>query len=525
MEKLHFTSIHLIAPAIAILAFLLFARGMVARAEGRRFLVLPELALILFDFMMRFIFQEGDWYPKVLGMLTDNGIALVVAGAYLAIKRHHPKILFVPGVILLMMVALLYWGKQFVETSYERVKSIISKQENIQQIDKNYAEILLELGPDDSISEVKPILKKYKATYKKTFANITLDEDENLAQYYTIKVNAAQVEALLKELKQDYENVDNAELNTTIQLEKPIPSSNLNVKSQDESFIANDPKINEQWALYNYQINEVHNLLKKIKPKKKAKIAILDTGVDANHEDINNIFKESPANKDRHGHGTHCAGIAGANTNNKVGIASLNWQGKFIEILGFAALDGSGRGTIESVAQAIVDAADAGADVLSLSLGGWHPTPPKAEVDAINYALKKRCIVIVAAGNDNEDAKEHAPANIDGVICVAAIDQQGKKAYFSNTNTSLKRPIAAPGVDILSLKPNSEYASMSGTSMATPMVAGLAGILRAINPNIPAEDVYLILEKTGIEGQDKDKVGKTISILGAIKAVSKKDVN
>jgi hypothetical protein len=82
MEKLHFTSIHLIAPAIAILAFLLFARGMVARAEGRRFLVLPELALILFDFAIRFIFQEGEWYPKVLGMLTDNGIALVVGGAY-----------------------------------------------------------------------------------------------------------------------------------------------------------------------------------------------------------------------------------------------------------------------------------------------------------------------------------------------------------------------------------------------------------------------------------------------------------
>lgn len=524
MEKLHFTSIHLIAPTIAILAFLLFARGMVARAEGRRFLVLPELGLILLDFSLRFLFQEGGWYPKVLGMLTDNGIALVVAGAYLAIKRHHPKILFVPGVILLMMVALLYWGKQFVETSYEKVKSIISKQENLQQIDKNYAEILLELGPDDSIEEVKPILKKYKATYKKTFVNITLDEDENLAQYYTIKVNAAQTEALIKELKQDYENVDNAELNATIQLEKPIPPS-PNTKSENESFIANDPKIQEQWALYNYQINEVHALLKKIKPKKKAKIAILDTGVDANHEDINNIFRESPANKDRHGHGTHCAGIAGANTNNKSGIASLNWEGKFIEILGFAALDGSGRGTIETVAQSITDAANAGADVLSISLGGWHPTPPKAKVDAINYALKKGCVVIAAAGNDNEDAIEHSPANIDGVICVAATDQQGKKAYFSNTNTSLKRPIAAPGVDILSLKPNSEYVSMSGTSMATPMVAGLAGILRAINPSIPAEDVYLILEKTGIEGQDKDKVGKTISILGAIKAVSKKEVN
>jgi thermitase len=397
-------------------------------------------------------------------------------------------------------------------------------QETTQQTDKNYAEILLELGPDDSINEVKPILKKYKATYRKTFVKMTLQKDENLAQYYTVKVIAEQANALIKELKQDYENVDNAELNTSIQLEKPLPFNQV-LKAENNEFIANDPKLNEQWALYNYQINEIHDLLKKIKPKKKAKVAILDTGVDANHEDLTGIFKKAPADKDRHGHGTHCAGIAGANTNNKSGIASLNWGGTFIEILGFAALDGSGRGTVESVAQSIIDAADSGADVLSLSLGGWHPVPPKAEVDAINYALKKSCVVIVAAGNDNEDAKEHSPANIEGVICVAAIDQNGKKAYFSNTNTSLKHPIAAPGVDILSLKPNNEYVVMSGTSMATPLVAGLAGILRAINPDIPAKDVYLILEKTGIEGADKDKIGKTISPLSAIKAVSKQREN
>jgi len=524
METLHFTSIHLIAPAVAILAFLLFARGMVARAEGRRFLVLPELGLIVLDFMLRFIFQEGDWYPKVLGMLTDNGIALVIGGAYLAVKRHHPKILFVPGVILLMMVALLYWGRQFAEKSYQKIRSFVSNEQTIIQKDKNYTEILLELGPDDDISEVKPILKTYKATYKKTFANVALNEDENLAQYYTLKVNEEQATALIQELKKDYENVDNAELNTSVQLEKPVPAT-ASLKSENNDFIANDPKINEQWALYNYQINEVHELLKKIKPKKKAKVAILDTGVDANHEDIKDVFKSTPANKDRHGHGTHCAGIAGANTDNQLGIASLNWGGKFIEILGFPALDGSGRGTVESVAQSIIDAADAGADVLSLSLGGWHPTPPKAEVDAINYALKKGCIIIVAAGNDNEDAREHSPANIEGVICVAAIDQQGKKAYFSNTNTALKRPVAAPGVDILSLKPDNNYVSMSGTSMATPLVAGLTGILRAINPEITAKDAYLVLEKTGIEGADKDKVGKTISPLHAIKAMSKKEIN
>ncbi|MCS7076097.1 MAG: S8 family serine peptidase [Bacteroidia bacterium] len=511
MERWHFTSIDLFAPTVAILAFLLFARGMVARAEGRRFLVLPELGLILLDLSLRFIFQEGNWYNKVLGMLTDNGIALVVAGTYLAIKRHHPKILFVPGIILLMMVALLYWGRQFAEYSYKKIKSWSTS--NVKS--SHTAQLLLELGPDDNVEELKSVFKKYNATYKKTFSMITLSQDENLAQYYTLYVDSSHVKSLMEVLKQDKENVDNVEMNITVTIEKPIPSVDALPLKKGE-FVTNDPRINEQWALYDYQINAVHDLLKGIKPKKKAKVAIVDTGIDALHEDMEQVFGNSSARQDKHGHGTHCAGIAGAHTNNHKGIASLNWEGRYIEILSFAALDGTGTGTVESVAQAIVEAANAQADVISLSLGSWTIVPPKIEVDAIQYALNKGCIVVAAAGNDDEDAIEHSPANVDGVICVAALDKQGKKASFSNFNTSLKRPIAAPGVDILSLKPGGQYVQMSGTSMATPYVAGLIGILRAIEPDMSAEKSYQILDKTGIRGPDANKVGKTVSPLDAL---------
>lgn len=220
----------------------------------------------------------------------------------------------------------------------------------------------------------------------------------------------------------------------------------------------------------------------------------------------------------RQGHGTHCAGIAGAATNNGVGIASLNYEGRFVRILGFAALSDSGGGTVESVAKAIIDAADAGA-VISLSLGGYSPTPPAAQLNAIEYALARKAIVVVAAGNEDDDAAHSAPANTPGVIVVSAVDRQGRKADFSNTVANLKWPIAAPWVDIMSLGPGHQYVPMSGTSMATPMVAGLLGVMRSLKPDLSARDAYDILRETGTTGPDATRCGQTIDVAAALAAV------
>ncbi|MCS7074197.1 MAG: hypothetical protein NZ108_07005, partial [Bacteroidia bacterium] len=104
-------TIDIIAPSLAFVAFLLFARGVVARQEGRTFLVLPELAFILFELSFRFFFDNGTLYQCLYRMLTDNGIGLILASVYLAIHKHHPKILWVPGVLALLLAALLFWGK------------------------------------------------------------------------------------------------------------------------------------------------------------------------------------------------------------------------------------------------------------------------------------------------------------------------------------------------------------------------------------------------------------------------------
>jgi thermitase len=127
--------------------------------------------------------------------------------------------------------------------------------------------------------------------------------------------------------------------------------------------------------------------------------------------------------------------------------------------------------------------------------------------------------VVASAGNSNADARDHIPSNVDGVIVVAAVDQNLGKARFSNTNTSLALPLAAPGVDILSLKPNNKYVPLSGTSMSTPMVSGLIGILRSFNPDLTTQQAYDILHETGKTLDDSPRIGRLINAEAAIQTV------
>jgi thermitase len=206
-------------------------------------------------------------------------------------------------------------------------------------------------------------------------------------------------------------------------------------------------------------------------------------------------------------------------TNNGLGIASLNWEGRFVEVTAYRALDANGFGTIEQIAQGIIDAARDGADVVSLSLGDRSRAAPKVLSDAIAYARRRGAVVVAAAGNADADAAMHTPSNVDGVIAVAAVDASLRKARFSNVNTSLARPIAAPGVDILSLRTGGGYVPMSGTSMATPMVAGLVGVMRSIRPDLTGDEVYRILSETARDVPDAARTGRMIDAEAALRRV------
>lgn len=315
------------------------------------------------------------------------------------------------------------------------------------------------------------------------------------------------------------------ELNEVIEV-TPLISGNEELFRRNPRLSINDPETEKQWAMEVLNMEDYYQVLDRQKPTKRAKIAILDTGVDGRHEDIrDNYFSiESRYDNDPVGHGTHCAGIAAGVTNNGIGIGSLAGAGNrnFVEVTSIKVLNASGMGTQKSIIAGIIEATDEGADVISLSLGGpSNNSRQRAYSQAVKYALDHNVIVVAAAGNSARNAKDYSPANATGMITVAAIDEQLQKAGFSNTVQNLKWGIAAPGVGIYSTTPDNNYQVYSGTSMACPFVAGLLGTMRSLNPELTAKEAYEVLNTTGKKGEQAKLTGRVVQPAAALKAVLK----
>ncbi len=232
-------------------------------------------------------------------------------------------------------------------------------------------------------------------------------------------------------------------------------------------------------------------------------IAIVDTGVDYNHPDLASSrlrlgwdFANGDNNPmDDHGHGTHVAGIAGANTNNGQGVAGVCWG---CDLLAVKVLDASGGGYASWVADGIRYAADWGVafgkrTVINLSLGS--PYPSSVLADAVAYAQGQGALIVAAAGNDGVNELFY-PAAYPGVIGVAATDSSDQRASFSNWGSHVD--IAAPGVSILSTMWGWYYFA-DGTSMATPHVAGVAGLVWSAGPALTASQVCGALLRTAVD--------------------------
>jgi thermitase len=242
------------------------------------------------------------------------------------------------------------------------------------------------------------------------------------------------------------------------------------------SFTPNDPMLPDQWGLAKVEATLAWGVTK---GSSTIPIAILDTGIDAGHGDIKpkvvaaKNFTTSRTVSDRHGHGTHVAGIAAAVTNNAKGVAGMGFDSV---LMNGKVLGDDGSGTWSWVASGIIWAADNGAKVINMSFGG---TSYSSTVEnAVNYAWGVGVVLAAAAGNSNTSTLMY-PAAYTNVIAVAATDKNDARATFSNFGTWVD--VAAPGVDILSTYPRvgrrDRYAWMSGTSMSSPFVAGLAGLV------------------------------------------------
>jgi len=249
-------------------------------------------------------------------------------------------------------------------------------------------------------------------------------------------------------------------------------------------FEPNDPYWDLQWGPKKIEANWAWN---KTLGSSDIIVAVVDSGIDYNHPDLAANYLEGgydwvnndPYPLDDFGHGTHCAGIIAAVINNSVGIAGLAQ----VKIMAEKVLDSYGWGTDVSVANGIIHAADSGAKIVSMSLGGYGYS--KLLHEAVKYAYDNGVLLVAAAGNDNINLKSY-PAAYEEVIAVAATDQNDVKADFSNWGNWIE--LAAPGVDIYSTMPTyhvtlnelgylMNYSYMSGTSMACPHVAGTAALI------------------------------------------------
>jgi len=251
----------------------------------------------------------------------------------------------------------------------------------------------------------------------------------------------------------------------------------------------------------------------------KVVVAVLDSGVDYTHTDLaSNIWirpNSVPAYEDRelgtiqdyhgfnavddsadpmddNGHGTHCAGIIGAEGGNDIGIAGVNWK---VQIMPLKFMNKSGYGTTKAAIEAInyvIDRKKAGVNVRVISASWGSTQKSRALEDVIRKAGEAGILFVAASGNasTNNDRSPHYPSsyNLPNVISVAALDRNDQLATFSNYGVK-SVAIAAPGVDILSTWLGDEYEEKSGTSMATPVISGVAALIVAHNPNITVDQL------------------------------------
>lgn len=229
-------------------------------------------------------------------------------------------------------------------------------------------------------------------------------------------------------------------------------------------------------------------------------VAVLDSGINFNHPEFSgrilpghDFINNDTDPTDDHGHGSHTAGIVGAGIDNGVGMAGLC---PHCTLLPVKVLNYNNAGTWSSVAQGIIFAADQGARVINLSLGA--SVSSKTLEAAVSYAIERDVLIVAAAGNMGADRKFY-PAALDGVLAVSATDATDQRWVLSNMGDYID--LAAPGHAVYSTYHDlgnyyGGYNYMSGTSMAAPHVAGLAGLLLSQKSTRTAADLYNIMTAT-----------------------------
>lgn len=378
----------------------------------------------------------------------------------------------------------------------------------------------IEKSPQEKLNVIKSEFEKIGITkYKPLFTN----EAEKLSDAYILYFDP---EVPLEDIQEKLENLEF--------LESSEPNSIMTVFRTP-----NDPMYSQLWGMQKIQAPTAWD---KTTGSNSIIVADIDTGVDYTHPDLaanvisgrqfatcqaadqrtgactqqyncpqsaNGYCDDDPM--DDYGHGTHVAGTIGAIGNNSIGVAGVNWN---VKIMPVKVMGAYGGGDTDEILNGIVYAADNGARVANLSLGGSGACTSKWQ-NAVNYAISKGTIVVVAAGNSNASASTQTPSSCNGVITVGASTPSDGKASFSNYGSAVE--ISAPGTGIISTWIGG-YKSDNGTSMATPHVAGAAALLLSANSSLtPSEVAACLINNADPINTDKP-IGPRLNIARAMAA-------
>jgi thermitase len=321
-----------------------------------------------------------------------------------------------------------------------------------------------------------------------------------------------------------------AKYSTLPEVEYAEPNFEITVDAKDEPLVPifpSDPQFSDQWALKNSgqrggkEGADISASLAwaKTTGSDKVVVAVLDSGVDYTHEDLAGNMWTRPENMapyhdnelgtiddengfnaidnasdpmDENGHGTHCAGIIGAEGENDLGIAGVNWK---VQIMPLKFMNAGGFGTTKDAIEAInyvIDRKKAGVNVRIISASWGSTQRSRALEEVIRKAYENDILFVAAAGNasTNNDRSPHYPSsyNVPNVISVAALDRHDQLASFSNYGPK-SVAVAAPGVEILSTWLGNQYEEKSGTSMATPVVSGVAALILSEHPRMSVDEL------------------------------------
>ena len=409
------------------------------------------------------------------------------------------------------------------EAVVERPRVVLEVERKHEAVDRSY-----ELGePEVLVRFREGVTEDRIAEIVSGFEDRVEDEIEEVGGLVSVdsldNEDAAQVAA-------DYGSLPEVEY---VEKNEVIRVSPLNSEGLAERSVSalpggpNDPRFPEQWALINTGQREgkdradisALDAWAKTHGSQKVVVAVLDSGVDYTHQDLSGNIWTRPDSldpytdeqlgeiddahgfsaldnlrdpMDENGHGTHCAGIVGAVGDNGEGIAGVNWE---VEIMPLKFMGAGGFGTTKDAIEAInyvIERKRAGVNVRVISASWGSRQKSRALGDVIRKAGEEGIIFIAASGNNRENADRHPhyPSGYDlpNVVSVAALNRRDELASFSNYGQKSVH-VAAPGAEILSTWLGGQYEEHSGTSMATPVVAGVAALVLSVEPNLSVAEL------------------------------------